>query len=217
VLNALDAQASSIKVSINYQLFKIQVEDNGHGISKHGLKLLGDRHVTSKRKLSGNGKDGIFFYGSRGQALASLVEVSGYLEIRTRRKVMRAVIELENLKTWIESIALVHPQVSFSLRNDNGSCICRMLQAAKCDSTLERLKSEDELDDNEKPIDDEEVVPIADVVKPPLSSRTQDKLNAFRCKRSLSVPTSSEEPKAKYGKLVGVWDVRSIVQGVERE
>ncbi|KAF2363283.1 DNA mismatch repair protein C-terminal [Trinorchestia longiramus] len=219
VLNSLDAKSSAIKVSIDHQLFKIQVDDNGDGISWPDLKLLGSRYVTSKSR------DAAPCFGHRGEAIASLVQVSGILEIRTRlrntssncqdevsgfssmhddahldvrneqelllesesklsptqcrntlvkyfrrgseaeatfadeersdfgtsvtvhdffycfpirRKIVREAIDLENIKDWLEGMAVVHPKVSFSLKKDCGD-MGYLLQVKKCSDVIARI------------------------------------------------------------------------------
>ena len=44
LLNSIDAGASCIAVRVDLDLFKIQVVDNGTGVSHNQLKLLGERY-----------------------------------------------------------------------------------------------------------------------------------------------------------------------------
>ncbi|XP_032219608.2 DNA mismatch repair protein Mlh3 isoform X2 [Nematostella vectensis] len=83
VTNALDAGASCINVHVDIPSFRVQVSDNGSGITKDNLEILGQRYCTSKchslsdlRKLSS--------YGFRGEALASIRDICGVLEIVTK-------------------------------------------------------------------------------------------------------------------------------------
>lgn len=81
--NALDAQATSIAVSIEQGgLRRIVVEDNGDGIAADDLLLTVCRYATSKIS-SVDDLAGIRTLGFRGEALASIAAVS-HLDIRSR-------------------------------------------------------------------------------------------------------------------------------------
>ncbi|ORE05686.1 hypothetical protein BCV72DRAFT_229375 [Rhizopus microsporus var. microsporus] len=73
VQNAIDAEASSIHVSVDTEKFSIQVSDNGIGIEN--MSQLGRRHVSSKchslKDLSQ-----LKTFGFRGEALASIMNES---------------------------------------------------------------------------------------------------------------------------------------------
>lgn len=49
VLNAIDAKATSIAVRIDLPCFKIQVVDNGHGITLDQVSQIGERYVDRYR------------------------------------------------------------------------------------------------------------------------------------------------------------------------
>lgn len=84
--NALDASASSVFVEISQNtLDVIQVKDNGHGISSEDHAAVCKRTFTSKiqtvedlRNIGGSS------LGFRGEALASVAEMSGSLTVTTR-------------------------------------------------------------------------------------------------------------------------------------
>ncbi|KAI4168445.1 MAG: hypothetical protein LQ343_006395 [Gyalolechia ehrenbergii] len=84
--NALDAQATSITVELSTNaLDVIQVKDNGHGIAPADRALVCRRNCTSKIKdLDDLANIGGASLGFRGEALASTVEMSGSVVIRTR-------------------------------------------------------------------------------------------------------------------------------------
>ncbi|XP_024025767.1 DNA mismatch repair protein MLH3 isoform X2 [Morus notabilis] len=96
VFNSLDAGASKVSVFIGVSTCYVRVEDDGSGITRDGLELLGERYATSKfdQLDDKNTKTGSF--GFRGEALASISDVS-MLEILTKacgrpngyRKVMK--------------------------------------------------------------------------------------------------------------------------------
>lgn len=74
--NALDAGANQITVSLeNGGTTLIQVEDNGTGIARDDYPLLLERYATSKIETE-NDLEKINTYGFRGEALASIAEVS---------------------------------------------------------------------------------------------------------------------------------------------
>jgi DNA mismatch repair protein MutL len=84
--NSLDARATSISIEISSNtLDSIQVRDNGHGIPAQDRTLVAKPHCTSKI----NGEDDLRVIGGsslgfRGEALASIAEMSGSLTITTR-------------------------------------------------------------------------------------------------------------------------------------
>jgi len=84
--NSLDARATSVSIEISSNtLDVIQVRDNGHGISHEDRTLVCVKHCTSKlRNISELHLVGGTCLGFRGQALSSLVEISGGLSITTR-------------------------------------------------------------------------------------------------------------------------------------
>ena len=85
VLNSLDASATCITVRVNIPSLQVQVSDNGTGISRDSLNALGTRYATSKCH-SLNDLNDIKSYGFRGEALASIRDIAGSLEIVTRHK-----------------------------------------------------------------------------------------------------------------------------------
>ncbi|KAK3706332.1 hypothetical protein LTR37_012847 [Vermiconidia calcicola] len=84
--NALDARATSIAIEIsNNTLDSIQVRDNGHGIPPEDRHLVARPHCTSKIGSEDDLRDiGGSSLGFRGEALASVAEMSGSLTISTR-------------------------------------------------------------------------------------------------------------------------------------
>ncbi|ROT85098.1 putative DNA mismatch repair protein Mlh3 isoform X13 [Penaeus vannamei] len=84
VLNSIDANATCIAVRIDPAIFRIQVVDNGDGVTEENLKLLGKRHSTSKCHSLEDLNSNLGHYGFRGEALASLVEVAAIVDITTR-------------------------------------------------------------------------------------------------------------------------------------
>ena len=84
--NALDARAGAIFVDIAANtLDSIQVKDTGHGISAEDRALVCRRYCTSKIRDFRDLEDiGGKWLGFRGEALASMAEMSGTLEIITR-------------------------------------------------------------------------------------------------------------------------------------
>nr|XP_011461560.1 PREDICTED: DNA mismatch repair protein MLH3 isoform X2 [Fragaria vesca subsp. vesca] len=96
VFNSLDAGARKVSVFVGIGTCYVKVVDDGCGITRDGLVLLGERYATSKfgQCSEGDGAGGSF--GSRGEALASISDVA-LLEVVTKasgrpngyRKVMK--------------------------------------------------------------------------------------------------------------------------------
>ncbi|MBC7515102.1 MAG: DNA mismatch repair endonuclease MutL [Alkalinema sp. FL-bin-369] len=73
--NAIDAKATRITVSIWIDQWKIQVTDNGSGISFENLKIIAKPHCTSKILYSDD-LSKINTLGFRGEALHSMTQVA---------------------------------------------------------------------------------------------------------------------------------------------
>ena len=84
--NALDATATSIVVEVSLDtLSVIQVKDNGHGIGVEDRQLICKRGCTSKiRTMEDLEKLGGSSLGFRGEALASVAELSEAVSLTTR-------------------------------------------------------------------------------------------------------------------------------------
>lgn len=84
--NALDAHASSVAIEVHSNtLDSIQVRDNGYGVPPEDRSLVARPHCTSKIRSEDDLKDiGGSSLGFRGEALASVAEMSGSLTISTR-------------------------------------------------------------------------------------------------------------------------------------
>ncbi|BDC36242.1 MAG: DNA mismatch repair endonuclease MutL [Candidatus Methanoliparum thermophilum] len=88
--NSIDARATKIVIEVvdgGKQL--IRVTDNGCGIEKEDLILAFDRYATSKIS-SFQDLSRIITFGFRGEALASIANVSGYVEAQTKVKNMQS-------------------------------------------------------------------------------------------------------------------------------
>lgn len=176
VLNSIDAGANCVGVRLNMEALKIQVIDNGAGMSPEDLERVGNRYHTSKCS-SLEDLDDLRWYGFRGEALASVVSLAALVEITSRtiscvnthvkmfkngkgldvfkaettrpsagttivicnffynmpvrRKRVDAVLEGERIRHRVEAISLMHPSVSFSLKNDCTGAMTVQLPKAK--------------------------------------------------------------------------------------
>ncbi|ELT91309.1 hypothetical protein CAPTEDRAFT_223782 [Capitella teleta] len=179
VLNSLDASCSCVAVRVDVPLGKIQVVDNGKGISHQDLQTVATRYCTSKCHVAED-LNNLVHYGYRGEALASVRDICFLLEVESRyrgntdtylkifrqgsplptteslkhrpsqgttvtvhdlfhkmavrKKALNSVLEFERLRHRMEAIALIHPGVSFTLRNDATSS--KVLQTHKSSSVL---------------------------------------------------------------------------------
>lgn len=84
--NALDARTNAIFVEVAANTLDfIQIKDTGHGISAEDRALVCRRYCTSKiRNFHDLDEIGGKWLGFRGEALASMAEMSGSLEVITR-------------------------------------------------------------------------------------------------------------------------------------
>ncbi|KNA24368.1 hypothetical protein SOVF_016200 [Spinacia oleracea] len=96
IYNSLDAGATKVSVSVAVNNGYIKVEDDGSGISRDGLVLLGERYATSKLRHFHEKDDFVGSFGFRGEVLCSIADIS-LVEVVTRvqgrpngyRKVMK--------------------------------------------------------------------------------------------------------------------------------
>lgn len=96
IFNSLDAGATKVSVAVGIGTGYIKVADNGSGITRDGLVLLGERYATSKFDQLADMDTATGNFGFRGEALGSISDVS-LLEIVTKahgrpngyRKVMK--------------------------------------------------------------------------------------------------------------------------------
>ncbi|KAH9619503.1 hypothetical protein KSS87_015649, partial [Heliosperma pusillum] len=99
VYNSLDAGAKKVAILVGVNNGYIKVEDNGSGIDRDGLMLLGERYATSKVHHLNKEDDSVGSFGFRGEVLCSIADIS-LIEILTKiqgrpngyRKVMKAII-----------------------------------------------------------------------------------------------------------------------------
>ncbi|XP_056409542.1 DNA mismatch repair protein Mlh3 isoform X2 [Hyla sarda] len=85
LLNSADAQATCIAVRVDLETFKVQVVDNGCGLCREDMESIGMRYCTSKCH-SLKDLENLSFHGLRGEAIASMVDVSSVVEICSRQK-----------------------------------------------------------------------------------------------------------------------------------
>ncbi|XP_019875543.2 DNA mismatch repair protein MutL [Aethina tumida] len=84
ILNSLDAKSKSIAIRVNPVTLRIQVVDNGEGITESNMRIVGARYTTNKvydyKDLSRKAK----LYGFRGEALASICAVTKLVNVTSR-------------------------------------------------------------------------------------------------------------------------------------
>ncbi|KAH9315601.1 hypothetical protein KI387_024228, partial [Taxus chinensis] len=83
--NSIDAGSTKVQVSIDVGSSYIKVEDDGCGIKRDDLTLLGERYATSKLHTLAELNLGVKTLGFRGEALSSLSDVA-LLEVTTRAR-----------------------------------------------------------------------------------------------------------------------------------
>ncbi|XP_059160335.1 uncharacterized protein LOC131943953 [Physella acuta] len=121
VLNSIDAGASSVAVRVDLQLYKIQVIDNGCGITLDQFPLVGERYATSKcAKLEDLKK--LKYFGYRGEALASLRHASTFLEIVSKaglRNVTYCKCFQEGISLGVQESAISRPAAGTTVTAHN--------------------------------------------------------------------------------------------------
>ncbi|XP_047049476.1 DNA mismatch repair protein MLH3-like [Lolium rigidum] len=86
VYNSIDANAKKIDISVNVRACYVKVEDDGCGITRDELVLLGEKYATSKfHDVMGDVESSSRSFGSNGEALASLSDIS-VVEVRTKAR-----------------------------------------------------------------------------------------------------------------------------------
>ncbi|XP_063804355.1 DNA mismatch repair protein Mlh3 isoform X2 [Pseudophryne corroboree] len=85
LLNSADAHASCVAVRVDLEVFKVQVVDNGCGLCMEDMDRVGVRYFTSKCH-SIKDLENLKFYGFRGEAIASMVDVCSVVEVCSRHK-----------------------------------------------------------------------------------------------------------------------------------
>ncbi|XP_071972930.1 acylphosphatase-1 isoform X1 [Engystomops pustulosus] len=85
LLNSVDAKATCVAVRVDLETFKVQVVDNGCGLCRTDMEHVGMRYFTSKCH-SVEDLENLRFYGFRGEAIASMVNVANVVEICSKLK-----------------------------------------------------------------------------------------------------------------------------------
>ncbi|XP_038997631.1 DNA mismatch repair protein MLH3-like [Hibiscus syriacus] len=83
IFNSLDDDASKVSVFLSVGSGYVKVVDDGSGISRDELVLLGERYVTSKLSHLNDLDAGSSGFGFRGETLASISDVA-LVEIVTK-------------------------------------------------------------------------------------------------------------------------------------
>lgn len=94
VENALDANADRVIISLDAQLSRIQVADNGEGMSLENLRCCAQPHTTSKIKSIADLQK-IVTLGFRGEALHSMTQVATLTVLSRPRNLPEAGYGLE--------------------------------------------------------------------------------------------------------------------------
>ncbi|KZV47150.1 hypothetical protein F511_16992 [Dorcoceras hygrometricum] len=85
VLNSIDAGATEVSVAVGLGTCYVKVVDNGSGITRDGLVLLGERNATSKFDPLDMMYAGVESFDFHGETLCSLSDIS-LLEIVTKAR-----------------------------------------------------------------------------------------------------------------------------------
>lgn len=135
VLNGIDAGATqiTIHVDISHLLIKVptlhiimynndiilsQVFDNGAGIGKEDMMIVGERYATSKCHSLKDLED-LDSYGYRGEALASLIKICGKVDITSRQRLS----PLTYTKSFHSGVAFPLKESLSSLHHKTGTTV----------------------------------------------------------------------------------------------
>nr|POE49444.1 pms1 protein like 1 [Quercus suber] len=144
--NALDANATSVAVEISTNTIDaIQVRDSGHGIPPEDRQAVARPHCTSKITHDEDLKTiGGSSLGFRGEALASLAEVSGSLTISTRieEEIVAVALKISRQGEVVGQTQVSHPVgTTVRVMDFLGSFAVRRQQALKnADKTLKKIQ-----------------------------------------------------------------------------
>ncbi|PWZ38451.1 hypothetical protein Zm00014a_038171 [Zea mays] len=161
IYNSIDANASKIDIAVNIRACYVKVEDDGCGITRDELVLLGEKYTTSKFHVMVDEELSFRSFGLNGEALASLSDISVvegskclHLGIDDKREVVGTTgecsifslkqssafvvrelfynqpvrrkqmqssekRELHHVKKCVLQIALIHPQISLRLLDND--------------------------------------------------------------------------------------------------
>ncbi|CAG8487786.1 23819_t:CDS:10 [Dentiscutata erythropus] len=163
VQNSLDAMATTIEIHVDLTKYFIQVIDNGNGIPPTDMDKIGQRHATSKCHTLEDLAH-IKTYGFRGEGLNSIGGLRlqlgptrnserakpGTIAIirdlfytypvrRKMQSVNTIANELENVKKAVEILALINPQVAFTLVD--ASIDRKIVNTRKASSTIPTIST----------------------------------------------------------------------------
>ncbi|PKA56543.1 DNA mismatch repair protein MLH3 [Apostasia shenzhenica] len=85
VHNSVDAGSTKVVVTVSIKACYVKVEDDGCGITRDGLVVLGERFATSKIHLVADGDISTEALGFRGETFSSLSDIS-LVEIRSKAR-----------------------------------------------------------------------------------------------------------------------------------
>ncbi|CAH0550030.1 unnamed protein product [Brassicogethes aeneus] len=97
VLNSLDAKSKAIAIRVNLVTFRVQVVDNGEGISRENMDLIGQRYMTSKCCGVKDKK----YYGFRGESISSICSMSKLVSITSKQELKETYVK--TIKHNVES------------------------------------------------------------------------------------------------------------------
>ncbi|XP_019858092.1 PREDICTED: DNA mismatch repair protein Mlh3-like [Amphimedon queenslandica] len=118
VLNSIDAGATQITVHVDISHLLIKVFDNGVGIGKEDMMIIGERYATSKCHSLKDLED-LRSYGYRGEALASLIKICGKVDITSRQRLS----PLTYTKSFHSGVAFPLKESLSSLHHKTGTTV----------------------------------------------------------------------------------------------
>lgn len=118
VANSVDARATCVEVEVELTSLSLSVVDNGYGIAPASFKSVAKRHCTSKLRDQKQFDSGIASLGFKGEALASIAEVS-VLQLTSK-----ATGSFETHMKLLKGGKVVRQGLATAQRQKTGTIVC---------------------------------------------------------------------------------------------
>jgi len=139
VENSLDADCGRVTVIVDLSSIRFSVIDDGRGIDKNSLALIGNRHYTAKYRAPTTMNSSDELFGYRGEALASLACLGHVEIISTPRIICHTSGGGSGDSRYVTSNITYHRQLansnqisSFPARSSHSGCVVTVTNLFSC-------------------------------------------------------------------------------------